>query len=102
MKPLTECVGVLMAMFAMATAAEAAEPIVVKLDVAMKEPVKIVAGGTMFYCEGARCEARTRVSKTLSLNTCRQLAKRVGAITEFGDSRDMLEPEKLAACKPSR
>lgn len=50
----------------------------------------------------ARCVARARTNQTLSVSACRQLAKRVGVITEFGDSRDKLPAEKLAACRPSR
>lgn len=102
MMSLKACVGALVAIFAIASAAHAAEPIVARLEAALAEPIRIVAGGAVFECEQTRCVARSRTSQTLSVNTCKQLAKRVGVIAEFGDSRDKLQPEKLTACKPRR
>jgi hypothetical protein len=99
---LKAAIGGLLATFAIVAAGQAAEPIVAQLETALKEPAKIVAGGAVFNCRDARCVARARTNQTLSVSACRQLAKRVGVITEFGDSRDKLPAEKLAACRPSR
>lgn len=99
---LKASVGGLLATLAIVAAGQAAEPVVAQLETALNEPLKIVAGGAVFNCQDARCVARARTNQTLSVSACKQLAKRVGVITAFGDSRDKLPPEKLAACRPNR
>ncbi|MEW6016780.1 MAG: hypothetical protein AB1760_01745 [Pseudomonadota bacterium] len=102
MVALKRFLGGFVVMVAVATTADAAEPIVARLETAVAEPTRIVAGGALFSCEQTRCVAPARTNQTLTVKTCRQLAKRVGVIAEFGDSREKLQPEKLMACRPSR
>lgn len=102
MKSLRGCAGLVFAVFAVATTARASEPIVGRLETALSKPVKVIAGGALFVCEESRCVAQAPTNQTMSVSACRQLAKRVGAIAEFGNSRRTLPPEKLALCIPTR
>lgn len=60
---------------------------------------KIVAGGAVFQCEQNQCVARASNYRTLSLETCKLLAKRLGRVESFGEGDKALPAEKLQACQ---
>ncbi|MDB5448651.1 MAG: hypothetical protein JWQ97_3968 [Phenylobacterium sp.] len=88
------------AMFAMASAAVAAEPVVAKLQ-AGGGAQKPVAGGAVFECLGDVCASRTPSADTASVRGCKELARQVGAMTAFGPSSRPLSADQLATCNES-
>ncbi|TAJ71503.1 MAG: hypothetical protein EPO51_14585 [Phenylobacterium sp.] len=82
--------------------ASGAEPVVAKLRAAIEKKVKFVAGGTIFQCEGTQCVAALPNYRTITLEACKQLSRRFGAIESLGDARRSLSAEKLATCNGSR
>lgn len=80
----------------------AAEPVVAKLRAATERKVKFVAGGTIFQCEGTQCVAALPNYRTITLEACKQLSRRFGAIESLGDAIHSLSADKLAACNGSR
>jgi hypothetical protein len=93
--------GLMLSMFT-AGSASAMEPVVAKLRAATEKKVKFVAAGTIFQCEGTQCVAAVPNYRTITLEACRQLSRRFGAIDSLGDARRSLSSEKLATCNGSR
>lgn len=83
-----------------ATAAFAADPVTAKLASPLAEPVKFIAGGAVFQCEGDACVARATVTDTYSTDTCKQVAAKVGPIASFSGRRT-LDDARLAQCNTS-
>lgn len=83
-----------------ATAAFAADPVSAKLSSPLAEPVKFIAGGAVFQCEGDTCLARATVTDTYSTDTCKQVAAKVGPIAAFVGRRT-LDDAHLAQCNAS-
>lgn len=81
-----------------AVTADAAEPVVAKLRDAVPAKTKVIAGGAVFVCDGAECVAASPSSRTIATAACKELAKSVGPVAAFGDSRKQLADDKLAAC----
>lgn len=81
-----------------AVTADAAEPVVAKLHDAIPAKTKVIAGGAVFLCDGAECVAAAPASRTIATAACKELAKSVGAVAAFGDSRKQLAEDKLEAC----
>lgn len=84
--------------FAVAGQALAAGSVSVKLAQPVAEPVKFVAGGAMFNCEGDSCVATSATSKTFASATCKDIAKKVGQVAAFEDTRKAFDAERLSAC----
>jgi len=80
-----------------ATAAFAAEPVTAKLQAPVASPVKFIAGGAIFACEGDTCVANAATSQTFSASTCKAVAAKVGAVATF-ESRKALDGSRLAEC----
>lgn len=79
--------------------AAAAEPVVAKLQTPTAKKMSVIAGGAVFICQGPECISAGPTDRTITLEGCRQLSKRVGPIESLGDSKRSLSPEKVAACK---
>ncbi len=85
-----------------AEGSEAAEPVVAKLRTATEKKVRFVAGGTIFRCEGSECVAASPSYRAISLEACKEISRRLGAIESLGDSRRSLGADRIAACNGSR
>ena len=88
------------AIFALAPAALAAEPVVAKLQ-ANGGAQRPVAGGAVFECLGDVCASRTPSADTASVRGCKELARQVGAVTAFGPTSKPLSADQLASCNES-
>jgi hypothetical protein len=88
------------AIFAVASGA-VAEPVVAKLTVSTTSPVKPVAGGAVFECLGDVCASRAPSADTASVRGCKELARQVGGVSNFGLSSKPLSAEQLASCNES-
>ncbi|HEY2359198.1 MAG TPA: hypothetical protein VGH86_17235 [Phenylobacterium sp.] len=80
-----------------AAPAFAAEPVVAKLQTAVAQPTKFIAGGAMFVCESDSCVATAATSETFSSTTCKAVAAKVGAIASFTALKPM-DDARLGAC----
>ena len=80
-----------------AAPAFAAAPVVAKLQTAVTQPVKFIAGGAMFKCEGDTCIANAATSETFSSGACKTVASNVGTITSFTGVKAM-DDARLGAC----
>lgn len=80
-----------------ATAAFASEPVTAKLQAPVASPVKFIAGGAIFACDGDTCVASAATSQTFSAATCKAVAAKVGAVASF-ESRKALDDARLAQC----
>ena len=89
-----------LATLSISTAAFAADPVTAKLAQPVAQPVKFIAGGAMFDCDGDACVARTATSETFSTATCKQVAAKVGQVAAFSSNRAMDE-QRLGACNLS-
>jgi hypothetical protein len=83
-----------------ATAALASDPVTAKLEQPVAQPVKFIAGGAVFVCENDACVARAAMSDTYSLDTCKVVAAKMGAVAAFSDTR-AFNAQRLAACNAS-
>jgi len=80
-----------------ATAALAAEPVTVKLQAPVASPVKFIAGGAVFNCEGDTCFAGATTTSTFGADTCKAVASKAGAVASF-TGRRALDDARLAQC----
>lgn len=80
-----------------AAPAFAAQPVVAKLQTAVAQPTKFIAGGAMFVCEGDACVASAATSETFSSTTCKAVAAKVGQIASFTATKAM-DDTRLGAC----
>lgn len=80
-----------------AAPAFAAEPVVAKLQTAVTQPVKFIAGGAMFVCESDTCVANAATSETFSSGACKTVAAKVGAVASFTGVKAM-DDTRLGAC----
>lgn len=83
---------------AIAGQAAAQQMVTVKLEQPVAERTKLVAGGAVFWCEGAECIANAPTSRTFANATCKDLAGEFGAIAAFADNRKSFDAERLSAC----
>jgi len=83
---------------ALSTSAMAADPITAKLQTPMEANQKIVAAGAVFTCVKDTCVAPAPTSNTGDTGGCRELVKKVGALTAFGTSLRPFNEEQLAKC----
>ena len=80
-----------------ATAAFAAEPVTAKLAQPVASPVKFIAGGAVFNCDGDTCVANATTTQTYATDTCKTVASKVGAIATFAGRRSF-DDARLAQC----
>ena len=83
---------------ASAGSALAADRIVAQLEAPVAAKTKIVAGGSVWSCEGATCSAVNVSSRSTSLRSCQSLAKEVGRLSTFGGERAVFPAEQLTRC----
>ncbi|CAN7642375.1 hypothetical protein LJR225_005005 [Phenylobacterium sp. LjRoot225] len=88
------------AIFSIASGAMA-EPVVAKLTASTSGAVKPVAGGAVFECLGDVCASRAPSSDTASIRGCKELARQVGGVTNFGPPSKPLTSEQLSSCNES-
>ena len=91
------CAAVVTVSF-VAGAAMADDPITAKLQTPVAEKTKFIAGGAVFLCEGDTCLAAAPSSQTYGASTCKDVARKVGAVVSFGGARKQLEGAKLEQC----
>lgn len=60
------------------------------------EATRMAAGGVVWSCEGTSCMAARGTARPLRL--CRELKRKVGAVTSFAVNGEMLEADQLARC----
>ena len=82
---------------AVGSAAFAAEPVTARLQAAVAEKTKFIAGGAMFVCEGDACVAAAPTSQTFATTTCKAVAEKVGPVAAF-EGRKSLDDGRLADC----
>ena len=80
-----------------AAPALAAEAVTARLQAPVAKPVKFIAGGAMFICDGDACVARAATSETLATATCRTVAAKVGPVVAFEGAK-ALDAARLADC----
>jgi hypothetical protein len=88
------------AIFSIASAATA-EPVVAKLQVSAAGAIKPVAGGAVFECLGDVCASRAPSSDTASIRGCKELARQVGGVSNFGPTSKPLSADQIANCNES-
>ena len=81
-----------------AGSANAAGPISATLQSPLASKSRVVAGGALWACEGTSCVATSAVERTISVASCRELAKAVGALSAFGNGDKVFDAEALAKC----
>jgi hypothetical protein len=89
-----------LATLSISTAAFAADPVTAKLAQPVAQPVKFIAGGAIFNCDGDTCVAQATTTETFSTASCKQVAAKVGQIAAFTGVRAMDE-QRLSACNLS-
>ena len=80
-----------------AGSAMAAEQISAKLQTAVPEKTKFIAGGAMFVCEGDACVALAPTSQTYGSAACKTIAGKLGPVASFS-GRKTFDDAKLGAC----
>ena len=75
--------------------------IAVSLETPAAAKTKIIAGGAVFVCEGAECVAATAPDRTLSVISCKALAKEVGRVTAFSGAAKTFDADELSRCNAS-
>lgn len=73
-------------------------PVVAKLQAPIAKRQRPIAGDTVFVCEADTCSAATPASATNTVPGCRELARRVGAVSSFGADGATLDAAGLARC----
>jgi hypothetical protein len=83
-----------------AAPAFAGEPVTAKLASPVAQPVKFIAGGAVFNCDGDACTANATTTETFSTATCKTIAGKLGAVASFTQTRAM-DDTRLGACNAS-
>jgi hypothetical protein len=89
-----------LASLTVSTAAFAGEPVTVKLAAPVAQPVKFIAGGAVFDCDGDACIAKATTTETFSTATCKLVAAKVGEVAAYSSIRT-LDEQRLSACNAS-
>lgn len=79
-----------------AAARPAEQTFVAKIEQPFTERTRVIAQGSVWHCESDTCTAV--VSHAATSRACRQLAREVGRITEYGPAEAKLPAEALATC----
>jgi hypothetical protein len=81
-----------------AGAALAEQSVAVKLQNPVAAKTKIVAGGSVWVCNGADCIANAPGSRTFATATCKDLAKALGPIAAFSDGKKQMDAARIDQC----
>jgi hypothetical protein len=84
------------AMVMTAGVAQAKELVTVKLEKPVAKETKLIANGGVFTCVGDTCNGYMRV--TADVQGCRQMAKEVGRVVNFGEGQKPLTEGELTRC----
>ena len=87
-----------LASLSIAGAAFAEQSVSVKLQTPVAAKTKIVAGGSVWVCNGDSCIANAPGSRTFATATCKDLAKSLGPIAAFSDGRKQMDAERIGQC----
>ena len=91
-------VAAALAVLLLAGTAIAAAPVSATLQAPLSTKSRVVAGGAVWTCEGSSCVAPSAIERTVSVSSCRELTKVVGAVSAFGNEAKMLDADSLARC----
>jgi hypothetical protein len=72
--------------------------VAVTLESPLAAKAKVIAGGAVFVCDGAECVASAAPSRTLSVISCKALAKEVGRVTAFSGDAKTFDADELTRC----
>ena len=97
MKMLTLAAAAVLSL-AFAGSAAAADRITAQLEAPVAQATKLVAGGSVWSCEGSTCTATAQTSRSTSVQACQSLAKEVGRVATFGVARRPFAAEQLGKC----
>lgn len=81
-----------------AGAANATVPITATLAAPVAQAARIVAGGAVWHCEGSTCVAGSADRTTMSVDTCKDLARHAGRVTAFSSQLRTLDAASLDRC----
>lgn len=96
---MTKLLAAAAAVCALAAAAPAfAESMTATLEQPVAKPVKFIAGGAQWLCEGSSCRAPMANERTTTVAACASLAKEVGRVTVYGDGVRPFETSRLDKC----
>lgn len=70
----------------------------VQLTAPVAQKTSVIAGGAVFWCEGATCSAFDAPSRAGTIATCKAVVKKVGAVASFGIANKSLDSDELAKC----
>ena len=68
------------------------------LDQPVAKPAKLIAAHSVWVCDGASCAAAVPISDSLSVDGCKDLARKVGPISAYGAAGQGLNAADLAKC----
>jgi hypothetical protein len=71
---------------------------VVTLQQPLAKPIEFVADGGVWKCEQATCVAGYTSAETFGPTQCHAVARRAGAVVEFKDDYNTLQPAALDKC----
>ncbi len=60
--------------------------------------MKFMAAHAMWSCVASTCGSGGAPEESFSVPSCKELAKKVGKITAFGDDRHKMSAEELEKC----
>ena len=83
-----------------AAPAFASDPVTAKLAAPVAQPVKFIAGGAIFNCDGDTCTSSAATSETFSTATCKTIAGKLGTVAAFTGTKAM-DDARLSACNAS-
>ncbi len=70
----------------------------VKLEAPVPSAMKFMAAHAMWSCVASTCGSGGAPEESFSVPSCKELAKKVGKITAFGDDHHKMSAEELEKC----
>lgn len=87
-----------LAALSVAGSAAAEARITATLETPKPAKVKFIAAHAVFVCQDATCAAGVAPDDAYSVQGCKEVAKKVGRLSAYGDDRRTLSGDQLAAC----
>ena len=87
-----------LATFALAGSAFAEARISATLEAPKAAKTKLIAAHAVFVCQDASCVAGVAPDDSASVWGCKELAKKVGRLSAYGNEYRSLTTEQLASC----
>jgi len=79
-------------------AAMAASPYSATLSQALSAPKDVIAGQTMWHCEGTSCVTRSNPYDAGTTGSCHKLMSQVGTLSAYGRADKPFDEESLKEC----